>query len=245
MRPVSSSPRVVLFAAAALAVLASTGYLIFELGRYQAGYSVLDQRREQEVLQQIISQQAADADELRRQITVLQTSQEIDRETYARVESNLSELQLRIQVQEEELAFYQGIISPEDGYAGLRVQSINLTEAELEQHYILRLVLVQSIRHDQRVTGVVRLHIEGIRAGEADELSPDEVLIDAESGNIPYAFRYFQALQGMVMLPADFEPSQVNVEIRPQGAGGRPFLHSFEWSTVAGQFATSITTPAQ
>ncbi len=234
MRSFPSSRRVVLFAAAALAVLAGTGYLVFELGRYQGGYSVLDQRREQEALQQIISQQAADADELRRQITVLQTSQEIDRETYALVESSLSELQLRIQSQEEELAFYQGIISPEDGYAGLRIQSISFTAAELEQHYILRLVLVQSITHDRRVTGVVRLHIEGSRAGEADELSLDEILIDAESGNIPYAFRYFQGLQGVVVLPADFEPDQVNVEIRPQGAGGQPILHSFEWSTVAG-----------
>ncbi len=234
MRSFPSGRRVVLFAAAALTVLAGTGYLVFELGRYQGGYSVLDQRREQEALQQIISQQAADADELRRQITVLQTSQEIDRETYALVESNLSELQLRIQSQEEELAFYQGIISPEDGYAGLRIQSINFTAAELEQHYILRLVLVQSISHDRRVTGVVRLNIEGSRAGEADELSPDEILIDSESGNIPYAFRYFQGLQGVVVLPADFEPDQVNVEIRPQGAGGQPILHSFEWSTVAG-----------
>ncbi len=234
MRPFPSSRRVALFAAAALAVVAGTGYLVFELGRYQGGYSALDQRREQGALQQIISQQAADADELRRQITVLQTSQEIDRETYALVESNLTELQLRIQSQEEELAFYQGIISPEDGYAGLRIQSINFTAAELEQHYILRLVLVQSISHDRRVTGVVRLHIEGSRAGEADELSPDEILIDPESGNIPYAFRYFQGLQGVVVLPADFEPDQVNVEILPQGAGGRPILHSFEWSTVAG-----------
>jgi len=234
MRSFPSSRRVVLFSAAALAVLVGTGYLVFELGRYQGGYSALDQRREQGALQQIISQQTADADELRRQITVLQTSQEIDRETYALVESNLSELQVRIQSQEEELAFYQGIISPEDGYAGLRIQSINFTAAELEQHYILRLVLVQSISHDRRVTGVVRLHIEGSRAGEADELSPDEILIDPESGNIPYAFRYFQGLQGVVVLPADFEPDQVNVEIRPQGAGGRPILHSFEWSTVAG-----------
>ena len=234
MRPVPSSRRVVVIAAGALAVLVGAGYLVFELGRYQGGYSALDQRREQEGLQQTISQQAVDADELRRQITVLQTSQEIDRETYARVESNLRELQLRIQIQEEELAFYQGIISPEDGYAGLRIQSINFTAAELEQHYIVRLVLVQSISHDQRVTGVVRLHIEGSRAGEADELSPDEILIDPESGNIPYAFRYFQGLQGEVVLPADFEPDQVNVEIRPQGAGGRPILHSFEWSTVAG-----------
>ncbi len=234
MRPFPSSRRVALFAAAALAVLVGTGYLVFELGRYQGGYSVLDQRREQGALQQIISQQAADADELRRQITMLQTSEEIGRETYARVEANLSELQLRIQTQEEELAFYQGIISPEDGYAGLRIQNLNLTHTELERHYLLRLVLVQAISHDRRVSGVVRLNIVGTRDGEVDELAPAEFLIDPGSGEIPYAFRYFQGLQGELALPENFEPNQVNVEIRPQGAGGQPILHSFEWSTVAG-----------
>ncbi len=234
MRPFPSSRRVALFAAAVLAVLVGTGYLVFDLGRYQGGYSALDQRREQEALQQIISQQAADADELRRQITMLQTSEEIDRETYARVEANLSELQLRIQIQEEELAFYQGIISPDDGYAGLRIQSFNLTHTELERHYLLRLVLVQGISHDRRVSGVVRLNIVGTRDGEVDELAPAEFLIDPGSGEIPYAFRYFQGLQGELVLPANFEPNQVNVEIRPQGAGGQPILHSFEWSTVAG-----------
>ncbi len=234
MRPFLSSRRVVLFAAAALAVLVGTGYLVFELGRYQGGYSVLDQRREHAALQQIIAQQAADTDELRRQTTMLQTSQEIDRETYARVEINLSELQLKIQIQEEELAFYQGIISPEDGYAGLRIQSLNLTHTERERHYLLRLVLVQAISHDRRVSGVVRLNIVGTRDGEAIELGPAEFLVDPGSGDIPYAFRYFQGLQGELALPANFEPNQVNVEIRPQGAGGQPILHSFEWSAVAG-----------
>ena len=51
------------------------GYLVFELGRYQGGYSAVDQRREREALQQIISQRAADNDELRRTIAGLRTSQ--------------------------------------------------------------------------------------------------------------------------------------------------------------------------
>ncbi len=232
MPPVGLGRRPILFFVIGLAVIASAGYLVFELGRFQGGYSVLDQRREQEQLQLIIDQQAAAAEEFRRQITLLQTSREIDQETYAQVESNLSQLQLRIQAQEEELAFYQGIISPEDGNAGLRVQTLNLTKADLEQHYLLRLVLVQTISHDQRVSGVVRLKIDGLRGGEPARLGSDEVLIDGESNDIPYAFRYFQGLQRELVLPADFEPSQVNVEIWPQESGGQQILHNYDWSAV-------------
>ena len=219
---------------AGVVLLGCTGYLVFELGRYQGGYSAVDQRRERESLQQIISQRAVDNDELRRQIAGLQTSQEIDRETYAQVESDLSQLQIRIQAQEEELAFYQGIISPENGLMGLRIQTLNLTKAEPERHYVLRFVLVQAISHDRRVAGVVRFNIEGVRDGVAQELSPEEVLVDNESGDIPYAFRYFQSLQRELVLPVDFQPRQVNVEIWPRDSRGQPILHSYEWSAVAG-----------
>lgn len=233
-RPGSPGIRPVLLYVVGLAVLGSVGYLLFELGRYQGGYSAVDHRRERAELRQIIDQQAADADELRRQITGLRTSQEIDQETYAQVESNLTQLQLRIQAQEEELAFYQGIISPENGLAGLRIQNLNLTKADGEEHYVLRLVLVQAISHDRRAAGVVRFNIEGVRYGETQQLSPEEVLLDHDSADIPYAFRYFQSLQRDLVLPADFQPSQVNVEIWPQESRDQPLLHSYEWSAVIG-----------
>ena len=69
--------RYVLFYGVGVALLCSAGYLIFELGRYQGGYSLLDQRREQERFQQLTNEQLADAEDLRRQITLLQMSQEL------------------------------------------------------------------------------------------------------------------------------------------------------------------------
>ena len=233
-RAVMSRSRHLAAIVAGLVLLGCAGYLVFELGRYQGGYSVVDQRREREALQEIISQRAADNDELWRHIVGLRTSQEIDQETYAQVERDLSQLQVRIQDQEEELAFYQGIISPENGLVGLRIQTLNLAKAEPERHYVLRLVLVQAISHDRRVEGVVRFNIAGVRDGETQELSPEQVMVDDESGDIPYAFRYFQSLQRELVLPTDFKPSQVNVEIWPRDSRSQPILHSYEWSAVAG-----------
>jgi hypothetical protein len=217
-----------------IVLLGSIGYLTFELGRYQGGFSLLDQRREREAFQLEIAEGSAQAEELRRQITVLQTSREIDRETYSQVESDLSDLQQRIQAQEEELAFYQGIISPEDGQVGLRVQTFDVTPAELDRHYLLHLVLVQTISHDSRISGVVRLSIEGSLDGELAALRLDEILPDTASGDIPFEFRYFQGLQQELVLPPDFEPSQVNVEIWPTESGGQRILHSYSWPAALG-----------
>ncbi|MCZ6586110.1 MAG: hypothetical protein O6930_08845, partial [Gammaproteobacteria bacterium] len=109
---------------------------------------------------------------------------------------------------------------------------LNLTKAESEGHYVLRLVLVQAITHDRRVSGVVKFNIEGVRDGEVLELGPEDVLLDSESADIPYGFRYFQGLQRDLVLPADFRPSQVNVEIWPQGSRGQPISESYQWSAV-------------
>ena len=64
------------------ALLLAGAYLCFELGRYEAGYSIIDHRRVVEALKEQITQQRATADELKRQIAIFETSRRIDQETY-------------------------------------------------------------------------------------------------------------------------------------------------------------------
>ena len=65
----------------------------------------------------------------------------------------MGELQAQIQAQEEELVFYRGIVSPQDGVAGLRIQSLEVLPGDGENRYLLRLLLVQAIVHSRRVAG--------------------------------------------------------------------------------------------
>jgi len=92
---------------AVLTALVATGslYLAFELGRYQSGYSVLDQRRERAASVERLAAEQTTSEELRRQLAIVETGSEIDAETYAQVKATLSELQAKIQAQEEELVF--------------------------------------------------------------------------------------------------------------------------------------------
>jgi len=214
------------------ALLLGGGYLLVELGRYQAGYSILDQRREQTEAERLVAEKDANLEELRRQIALLETSRDIDHETYAQVEANLSELQARIQAQEEELVFLQGIVSPEDGVVGLRIQSLELTQVDSEQRYMLNMVLVQAIIHDRRVAGGVRLRVVGNRDGEETEFALEDLVADGEPAELAYGFRYFQDLQQELLLPVGFEPDRLDVEIWPQEPRGQSVRQSFRWSEI-------------
>jgi hypothetical protein len=220
--------------AVALVLVAAGAYLCFELGRYQAGYSLFDQRRRTEQLEQLAAERAAANEDLRRQLAILETSVEIDRETYAQVEGNLSQLEAKIQSQEEELAFYRGIVSPQDGVAGLRIQSLEVLPADSERHYLLRIVLVQAIIHSRPVAGVVKLRLEGSRDGQPALLELDDLAADAGADELAYGFRYFQGLERELVLPVGFEPSTMQVEISPSEPRGDRLTQSFKWSAISG-----------
>jgi hypothetical protein len=209
-------------------------YLAYELGRYQGGYSILDHRRERTELAQSLAAEQAAADELRRQLAIGETASEIDRVTYAQVKSELGGLQAKIQEQEEELVFYRGIVSPQDRVAGLRIQSFEAAPSDGEGRYLVRLLLVQAIVHNRRVSGAVQLQLEGVRDGQTAAFDAAELVVAGQSYDMDYEFRYFQGLEAELALPVGFEPQRVIVEIWPNEARAERITQTFEWSALTG-----------
>lgn len=211
----------------------SSLYLSFELGRYESGYSIVDQRRERTALDRRLAEERGVSDELRRQLAIAETAGDIDRATYSQVESTLGELQAKIQAQEEELVFYRGIVSPQDGVAGLRIQSLEVLPSDGEARYLLRLLLVQAIVHSRRVSGAVKLQLEGMQDGQTVSFDVAELVPAGEPYDMEYEFRYFQGLETELQLPQGFEPLRVAVEIWPNEARAERINQTFEWPTEA------------
>ena len=221
-----------MYVLAAVLVVGSL-YLAFELGRYESGYSLLDHRRERGALAEQLAEERGVSDELRRQLAIAETASEIDRATYTQVESTLGELQSKIQTQEEELVFYRGIVSPQDGVAGLRIQSLEVLPSDGEGRYLLRLLLVQAIVHSRRVAGAVKLQLEGAKDGQTVSFDAAELVAPGESYDMDYEFRYFQGLEAELSLPPGFEPQHVAVEIWPNEARAERINQTFDWPVEA------------
>ena len=84
------------FYAAVALVAVGCLYLAYELGRYQGGYSIIDHRRERAALTAKLAEEQGVSDELRRQLAIGETASDIDRATYAQVETTLGDLQAQI-----------------------------------------------------------------------------------------------------------------------------------------------------
>lgn len=211
-------------------LVAISAYLIFEYGRIAAGYDVVDARNvEQTYIDhiQILDKEIVD---LKQEIAILETNREVDRASYKEVEASLTQLQAKIQEQRDAIAFYRGIVSPSDGYSGLRVQDLKLTRGKAEREFNLRLVLVQAMKHDRKVTGDVNLSVVGRQDGVETTYALAQLLADEANSAWAFSFRYFQDFERQLVLPDGFTPERITVEVRSKTRSISSIEKSFDWA---------------
>ena len=230
----SSSGRVLGTRVLAAVLVVAVGYLVYEFGRIQASYNVVDANKERAAYEETIAGLEAEIGSLREEIALQETHRDIDRKAYKEVEKSLMTLQAKIQEQTDAIAFYRGIVSPADGAAGLKVQDLRLTRGQEEHRYNVRLVLVQSLKHDRKVTGDVNLSVEGELEGATVSYDFEQLLPDKASANWPFSFRYFQDFDREIVLPDGFTPERITIEVRSKTRSIDSIEESYSWAPSPG-----------
>lgn len=210
------------------------GYLVFEFGRIQAEYSIVETAKERAAFEATIAGLENEITALKDSIAVLETHRDIEREAYKEVEANLTALQTKIQEQQDAIAFYRGIVSPEDSKPGLRVQDLKLTRGAEEREYNIRLVLIQAMKHDRKVSGNVRISIDGELDGEETSFTFRDLLPEGADAAWKFSFRYFQDFDRLLVLPDGFTPERINVAVDSQTRSIASIEESFTWIASQG-----------
>lgn len=216
------------------ALIAVFAYLVFEFGRIQANYNIVDAAKERQIYEDRIEGLEEDVAGLRQEVALLETHRDIDREAYQDVEKSLMTLQEKIQEQTDAIAFYRGIVSPADGTAGLRVQDLKLSRGDTERAYHVRLVLVQSLKHDRKVSGDVRLTVDGEQGGTAATYEYSQLLPAESNGSWPFSFRYFQDFDREIILPDGFTPQKITIAVRSKTRSIASIEKSYSWTMSLG-----------
>lgn len=212
-------------------LVAVCGYLIFEFGRISAGYDVVEAGNEAQDYVDHIRILDDEIVDLKQEIAILETNRQVDRASYKEVEVSLTHLQEKIQEQRDAIAFYRSIVSPSDGNSGLRVQDLKLTRGKAEREFRLRLVLVQAMKHDRKVSGNVGLSVVGSQDGAETTYVLAQLLPDEADRVWAFSFRYFQDFERRLVLPDGFVPERITVEVRSKTRSISSIEESFDWAT--------------
>ena len=209
----------------ATAVVAAI-YVAFVYGEYRSGFD----RQAAGALQDVLAQAQEDNAALKEQIAVLERQRDVDASSSQQVQQTLQELQRKLTDEQEQLAFYRGIVSPGAGEEGVRVQSLKFAGGGAPRLYHYRLVLIQVRTRELRISGSVAMRIYGAEDGKPVILDTHD-LAPGDKPPSGFAFQYFQSLEGDVFLPQGFVPGRVEVSVHENGRDA--VQQNFDWSSVS------------
>ena len=213
----------------ALAVLALIvgGGMIYDYGLNMAGFestTALQRRKElQDELRRLQNESAEMRDSLARAQRTLQMNQV----AYQELERALNESSSSIVKLREEVSFYKTILSADNKISGLQIHSLKIERASGDNEYRYKLVLVQSFKHDQAVTGSARLEISGSQDG-----APAVQNFPEAAAPIRVNFRYFQDSEGVLKLPKSFKPQRIKAIIVTGGGNSQTIEQSYPWPAL-------------
>jgi hypothetical protein len=88
-------------------------YAAFEIGRYDAGFRVVDSVRGALAASSRIRDLEAENEKQRNQLEAAEVARRVDREGYKQVERSLGDMQSQIARLNQDLSFYRGLVQPD------------------------------------------------------------------------------------------------------------------------------------
>jgi hypothetical protein len=204
-------------------------YVMYELGRYDAGYdrqAVAQQRTELEVQ---IEQQDKVNRELRTKLAELDTIRVGRSREQAEVARTMGDLQGQVARQSQELAFYRGVVAQGASSVGVKIEQLRITPGAHPATYVVHMSLVRSGRPDNAATGNVQLSLDG-SATEGARTLDLATLTAGKQRELRYNFRYLENFDQELSVPLSFKPERLNVEVSSGRGGVAPLSQTFLWN---------------
>jgi hypothetical protein len=204
-------------------------YGMFEFGRYRAGYDVVAGLKHQAALQKTIDTQETTISELRGKVAQLESSTVGQTREREEVQRMIVDLQAQVARANQELAFFRGIVTQNANSAEVKIQQARMVATSTANKFRVRVTLVQPMKPDTVVSGVVVLSVDGEvdgKPGRADFAT----LSGGKRREIPFTFRYLENIEEEITMPPGMKPEQLLVEVRSSRRGSAPVQQSYVWS---------------
>jgi hypothetical protein len=208
-------------------VLLFAVYAIFELGRYEAGFRVIDSVRGALAASSRIRALEADNSRLRTELEAVAVARRVDQEGYRQVQRSLGDMQSQIARLNQDLSFYRGLVQP-DSLVHVKVQQMQIVPDTAGGQYRLKFVLMQTGKPDKEVSGSASIVIDGLQGRKPQSLDFAEISPNRRA-SLAYSFRYFEDYDEIVRLPKGFEPTRIGVELHSGKDQSHGFRQAFVW----------------
>jgi len=212
-----------------LLVLVATGGGFYLYG-YKAGVFVNgDARAERDRLMFQVDDMTRQMDVLQQELINSEQAGAVDRQALEEVQGTIMNLRETIAQLQEDVLFYKQIMSPENTETGLMIGQLDLESTEAPDRIRYRLELRQLGNNENIVSGYTNVNILGSQDRQEVSMPLRSLSAEEDQLDIKLQFRYFQNIQGEIVLPEGFEPLGVQIVAVDESNDGKTVQKSFAW----------------
>lgn len=207
-RPARRMMRTLIFIIAAVAS-AGGGFLY---GYYQTILTQQTNLASTEELTGELATMQEENSELQRQIAILDRSSVMDQRATEEVQSTIGGLREQVAQLEQDIVYYRQVVADEIQDTGLMIEPLQIIATRDSNIFRYKLVVrQQDADGDTFLVGHVNVNLVGNQDGEQQILPLREISAEQDQLDIRLRFKYFQNIEGEVVLPEGFIAQRVQV----------------------------------
>lgn len=188
-----------------------------------------DARSERDQLQALVRSIQEENGALREQLLGLEQAGTVDQQALDNVQQTIVSLREKISQLEEDVLFYKQIMSPENDESGLVIGQLDLVATAVPGTIRYKMELKQQGNNENLINGHANIKVLGMRDYEEVSIPLSELSATALDEDIRLQFRYFQNIEGELVLPENFEPTKVQILAVAEGENAKTVQKSFGW----------------
>lgn len=210
-------------------VAAVAGYVT---GLSQGGFRFSSVEASNEILEAELETLRDNYTEARQQVINLERGRAIDEQALDQARTSIVALETRIASLKSDLTFYKNIMAPSETSKGLQVDSFTLGSDRQPRAYDFKFVLTQVGNNKSYIAGLVAVNVIGLRDEEREVIALRDLSEEIEDLGVKFRFRYFQDVEGTLVLPEDFEPLEIQVVAQAEGQKSSQAERTFDWDDL-------------
>jgi hypothetical protein len=164
---------------------------------------------------------------LEQRVATLARSDQISREANRDLQGTLAERDEEIAGLRSDVAFYARFVGSTAQRRGLNVHQLHLAR-QGGQAWHFTATLTQNLNRGAVNRGGLTLSLEGSRDGRLQKLDWARLRQQPQPAPLAYSFKYFQQVEGDILLTAGLQPVRLVVRLQPEG--GAAVEQSFTWA---------------
>ncbi|WP_239923566.1 DUF6776 family protein [Agaribacterium haliotis] len=171
----------------------------------------------------------AEAQKYEQQFANSKLAAEVDRQASEDVRQEIISLNDEIARLREENTFYRGLMAPNQQQSGLVIDAVELVGAGQPRTYAYKVVVKQLATRHNLLSGSLKFTVHGVEAGLDKSYLLRELSSAVTTDTSKLRFKYFQVLEGQLILPEGFEPKGIELEARSTGKKPQTTRKKFGW----------------